>query len=178
MTLGRRVARRLDTEAIPHALIGAAALAAAGVARSTFDIDMLTTDPRVLDPAIWQSLRDDNVTIDVRRGDIDDPLAGVVRFSTPDERPVDLVVGRYEWQRRALDRARALTTGDRVVQARDLVLLKLYAGGTQDLWDIRQLLDLDSDSALAADVDADLTELPALRALWVDVRRAGRQRDE
>ena len=178
MTLGRRVARRLDAEAIPHALIGAAALAAAGVARSTFDIDMLATDPRVLDPAIWQSLRDGNVTVDVRRGDIDDPLAGVVRFSAPDERPVDLVVGRYEWQRRALDRARTLTTGDRVVQARDLVLLKLYAGGTQDLWDIRQLLDLDPDSALAADVDADLTELPALRAMWVDVRRAGRQRDE
>ena len=45
MTLVDRVSARLQAAGIPHALIGAAALAAAGVARSTFDIDLLTVDP-------------------------------------------------------------------------------------------------------------------------------------
>lgn len=49
MTLLERVVDRLASEAVPHALIGAAALAAAGVSRSTFDIDLLTTDRRVLE---------------------------------------------------------------------------------------------------------------------------------
>jgi hypothetical protein len=173
MTLGRRVARQLDAEGIPHALIGAAALAAAGVARSTFDVDLLTIDDRALDHTVWDPLRQTGVVVEVRRGDADDPLAGVVRLSARDDRPVDVVIGRHAWQQRAIDRARTLTTGDRVVQPRDLVLLKLYAGGTQDLWDIRQLLDLGADSKLIADVDADLDELPAsARERWAEVRRA------
>jgi hypothetical protein len=173
MTLGRRVSRLLDSEGIHHALIGAAALAAAGVARSTLDLDMLTTDERALDHRIWDPVRASGVAVDVRRGDADDPLAGVVRVSASGERPVDLVLGRHAWQRRAVDRAITLATGDRVVQPRDLVLLKLYAGGTQDLWDIRQLLDINSDPTLIAHVEADLAELPAAaRGLWAEVQRS------
>lgn len=41
MTLPGRVVDLLVRRDIPHALIGAAALAARGVARSTFDIDLL-----------------------------------------------------------------------------------------------------------------------------------------
>jgi hypothetical protein len=48
VTLLEQVTARLDAERIPYALIGAAALAAAGIARSTFDIDLLTTDRRCL----------------------------------------------------------------------------------------------------------------------------------
>ncbi len=53
-----------------------------------------------------------------------------------------------------------------------LVLLKLYAGGTQDLWDVRALLELPEGPALVAQVDEDLADLPAdMRARWIDVRR-------
>ena len=41
-----------------------------------------------------------------------------------------------------------------VVRSRDLVLLKLYAGGTQDLWDVRELLQLPGRDRLMADVEA------------------------
>ncbi len=175
MTLGRRVARQLDAEGISHALIGAAALAAAGVARSTFDVDLLTIDHRALNHTVWDPLRETGVVVEVRRGDADDPLAGVVRLSARDDRPVDVVIGRHAWQQRAIDRAHTLATGDRVVQPRDLVLLKLFAGGTQDLWDIRQLLDLGSDSTLIEQVEADLSDLPlSARALWAEVRRSDR----
>ena len=48
MTLLDRVAAVLDSQSVPHALIGVAALAAAGVARSTFDVDLLVVDAAVL----------------------------------------------------------------------------------------------------------------------------------
>jgi len=52
MTLLDRVAELLDAHGSPHALIGAAALAAAGIARSTFDVDLL-----VVDESVWTSAR-------------------------------------------------------------------------------------------------------------------------
>lgn len=167
MTLGDRVVTALDGRGIAHALIGAAALAAFGVARSTLDIDLLTLDPRVLEPGLWTPFRAAGVDIDIRRGDADDPLAGVVRISMVGDRPVDIILGRHAWQRRAVERALQLPDRSKAVQARDLVLLKLYAGGTQDLWDIRQLVAALEGTSLVTDVAGDLGDLPAeARALW------------
>jgi hypothetical protein len=53
---------------------------------------------------------------------------------------------------------------------RDLVLLKLYAGGTQDAWDVRALLEGPGRQHLVADVEADLAALPArMRELWASL---------
>jgi hypothetical protein len=166
-----RVHAVLERHAVRHALIGAAALASAGIARSTFDIDVLTTDDRVLNDGIWTSLRDQDVFVEVRCGDADDPLAGVVRLEQANERPVDLIVGRHHWQSRAVDRATPMDEGPPVVTPRDLVLLKLYAGGTQDLWDVRALLALPGATQLIADVEGDLAALSAvMRDRWATVR--------
>lgn len=165
-----RVAAVLDEHQISHALIGAAALAARGIARSTYDIDLLTTDLRALDPPVWVTLPAH--AVDIRRGDLDDPLAGVIRIAIGTDRPVDVVVGKHPWQERAVARAEPIAGVTRVVLARDLVLLKLYAGGTQDLWDIRELLAL-GDTALPEEVTADLAALPEpLRQRWAAVQHA------
>lgn len=172
MTLVDRVLRLLNAHAVPHALIGASALAAHGIARSTYDIDLLTTDARVLGVGLWDPLRAENTMIDIRRGDVDDPLGGVVRLEAPGERPVDIILGKHTWQTRALERAERPPEGPPVVTARDLILLKLYAGGTQDLWDVRELLQLPGSEQLAADVGADLAEQPrAMQERWAEVGR-------
>jgi hypothetical protein len=172
MTLLDRVGQLLNAHAVPHALIGASALAARGIARSTFDIDLLTTDARVLGAGLWDALRAENVTVDIRRGDADDPLGGVVRLETPGERPVDIILGKHAWQTRALERAEQPTEGPPVVTARDLVLLKLYAGGTQDLWDVRELLQAPGAEQLIAEVGADLAEHPRVMGeRWAEARR-------
>ena len=169
MTALDRVRAVLDEHHLSYALIGAAALAARGIARSTFDIDLLTTDLRALDSAVWAALP--AAAIDVRRGDVEDPLAGVIRVTLDADRPVDIVVGKHAWQARAIERAEAISGGPPVVLARDLVLLKLYAGGVQDLWDIRELLAL-GDPSLDADVAADLSALPELlQQRWASLRR-------
>lgn len=171
MTLLDHVVALLTTHQIPHALIGAAALAARGIARSTYDIDMLTADPRVLDRGLWADLVNGGAAVDIRRGDEDDPLGGVVRVEAARERPVDIILGRLGWHRRAVDRAETLPDGPPVVTAGDLILLKLYAGGPQDLWDVRELLRLPGADRLAAEVSAELTgHPPSMQELWVQAR--------
>ena len=172
MSLLDRVLAVLEHHGVAHALIGAGALAARGIARSTYDIDLLTTDGRVLRDDLWNDVRSRGASVDIRRGDRDDPLLGVVRIEEPQERPVDIIVGRYAWQARAVERADRVPGGPPIVTARDLVLLKLYAGGTQDLWDVRELLSLPGAATLVAEVSADLEQLPtAMHARWDDARR-------
>jgi hypothetical protein len=172
MTLLARVVGLFDSAGVSHALIGAAALAARGVARSTYDIDVLTTDVRVLEAGLWEPLRAGGADVDIRRGDLDDPLGGVIRVTAAGERPIDVVLGKGRWQARSVERADRPPGGPPIVAARDLVLLKLYAGGSQDLWDVRALLELPDRAALIAEVDEDLADLPAdMRARWVAMRR-------
>ena len=171
MTLLDRVSALLGEAGIPHALIGAAALAAAGVARSTFDVDLLVLDTSVLGDAAWASLRHEGASVEIRRGDDDDPLKGVVRIEAEGERPVDVIVGRHPWQAQVLERALRPDTGPPVAVPRDVILLKLYAGGSQDFWDVRELLRGEAAERLIADVEADLANLPqSMRDRWVTVR--------
>ena len=65
MTLFDQVLALLNAYRVPHALIGAAALAAHGVARSTYDIDLLTTDARVLGRGLWTALDHGGATVDI-----------------------------------------------------------------------------------------------------------------
>ena len=167
MTLLDRVAAVLERAGIPHALIGAAALAAAGVARSTFDVDLLVLDPSVLSAAMWEGLRRDGAGVEILRGDDDDPLRGVVRIEAAAERPVDVIVGRHAWQARVLERATPADAGPPVAAPRDVILLKLYAGGSQDLWDVRELLRGEIAERLIGEVEADLANLPqVMRDRW------------
>jgi hypothetical protein len=59
-----------------------------------------------------------------------------------------------------------------VAEAADLVLLKLYADGVQDRWDIAQLLALDDGEDIGRDVERRLGALPrAARDRWSEFRR-------
>jgi hypothetical protein len=166
-----RVAAVLDRSGARYALIGAGALAAHGIARSTFDLDLFTDAAAVLRPDTWASLSAaGHVRVSVRTGDADDPLRGVVRIEADGERDVDVVVGRSAWQSEAVDRARPLLiSGIRllVVTPADLVLFKLYAGGSQDCWDIEQLLAGADRQLLIQEVESRLEALPGeARQLW------------
>ncbi len=175
MSLLAEVVRRLQHAEIRCALIGAEALSLRAASRSTLDRDLLTTDLRSLDSALWKPLIDSGIHCDVRRGDAEDPLAGVVRIAAAGERPVDLIVGRYAWQTRILERAEMLDLGDVVLpvpRASDLILLKLFAGGGQDAWDIAQLLAADDRAEAVAEVERQLADLPAdARLLWERILR-------
>jgi hypothetical protein len=178
VSLLSKVVSQLGARRVPFAAVGGIALAIRGVARSTFDVDLLTLDTSVLADPFWLLLERDNAVVEIRRGDADDPLRGLVRLTSRDERPVDVVVGRGAWQDAAVQRAEPFSLLDTrvpVVRAADLILLKLHAGGTQDLWDVKQLLDADRDEDVSREVDSRLAEVPRGAAIaWKRVRADGR----
>jgi len=60
-----------------------------------------------------------------------------------------------------------------ILRAADLILLKLYAGGPQDRWDIAQLLAAGDHGALVEEVELRLPDLPSeASALWKSLRSA------
>jgi hypothetical protein len=168
VSLLAQVSAVLGRAGMPHAVIGAAALAAHGVTRATADVDVLTTDAGCLVPTLWVHFRQGGIDVDVRRGDAGDPLAGVVRVGTVGESPVDVIVGRAAWQEAIVRRAIPTTIAGAavpIVGAADLVLLKLYAGGSQDAWDVDQLLD--AVPGIEREVEVRLGDLPPeCTALW------------
>jgi predicted nucleotidyltransferase len=177
LSLLARVAGVLAEAGVPYALIGASALGVHGVIRSSIDFDLFAVERSCLDRRTWSGLETEGVSVEVRKGDSQDPLAGVVRFEVPTELPVDLVVGKSPWQRKILDRAgKAVFAGVElpVIRAIDLILLKLYAGGPQDAWDVQQLLAGPDRESLIAGVERELEALPAESSkLWKRILSQG-----
>ena len=174
MSLLAEVLRVLERERVPHALIGAAALAIHGVSRSTADIDLLSVDATILQGQAWGELERPGRVLRVLKGDAEDPLAGSVRLAEGSE-IVDVVVGRYAWQREIIETAEPLSLGELkvpVARPAGLVLLKLYAGGPKDAWDIRALLEVSDHAAdIEAEVESVVLRLPAdAKRLWSRLR--------
>jgi hypothetical protein len=176
-----RFVQRLRDRDIDVRVIGAAALAAHGVSRATRDLDLLCTDRGVLDPDLWVGVASDGVELSVHVGGPSDPLTGVVRLEEvpDDDAPfdtvidqLDLVVLRALWVRSMHDRpGPEVPVGTRALQAvdaADLILLKLYAGGPLDAWDITSLLQTVPDRvALVRQVEERLSTVPRdAVALW------------
>ncbi|MFN2427348.1 MAG: hypothetical protein ABR587_12980 [Candidatus Binatia bacterium] len=145
------------------AVIGAAAMAAHGVARATMDVDLLLVGRESLDSRAWEQLQRTGAEVEIRRGAPDDPLAGVVRVRHDQSQPIDIVIGAAAWQRRAIERAVPATILGMVAPvatAPDLILLKLYAGSPQDCWDISRLLAASSAEGVEHAVESELPSLP------------------
>jgi hypothetical protein len=173
VTLLESVATLFEEKKIAYALIGASAVAARGAPRSTYDIDLLTVDARVLQDETWEFIRT-LTKIEVRRGDLFDPLKGVVWLRPATERPIDVVVGRWKWQQAVIERAEVVHSdlgSFPTVTMPDLILLKLAAGGPQDAWDIDRLLAIAPESVVA-EVGERLPDLKDdARDLWQRIRR-------
>ncbi|MCP4899440.1 MAG: hypothetical protein GY906_20945 [bacterium] len=173
MQLLAKVVEVLKEHEIDFVVIGASAMAVHGVSRSTLDIDLLTIDQRALRKGIWASLIGEKAEVIVRFGDVQDPLRDVVQIESAAQRPIDLVVGHGGWQTEIFPRAvRGVVGGVKVpiAEKMDLILLKLYAGGQQDLWDIQQLLGTDHSEGLQDRVETALEDLPAgMRKSWLRI---------
>ena len=144
----RRVVTALDKLKIRHALIGGLAVAAHGMIRATKDVDLIIDLPLQDALSLEQSLIDSGFQASFYRGAVDDPIAGVLRLAVPvagAEVSCDLLFASRAWQTRAVTNATSIDLGSfavRVAKPADLFLLKLYAGGPQDLMDAAQLLKL------------------------------------
>jgi hypothetical protein len=163
----------LESVGAPFALIGAHAMAARGYPRFTVDIDFLTTDARVLDRSVWARIERTGGTVDVRRGDDEDPLRGVVHIHLGDGSDIDVVVGKWKWEAGVLERAgsmRVLGVEVPVARTSDLLLLKLAAGGYGDFHDAASLLATGDREQLVRDVEEHIGDVqPDIGPRWRDL---------
>lgn len=164
MKLLARVVSKLELMGAPCALIGGVALAFHGIDRATEDIDLLATEPSILSSSLWEDLRAEGISVGVTEGDHEDPLRGVVRIESAEL--IDIIVPRGRWQDDVLARRlNRVILGERipVVDAADLILLKVDAGGLIDLIDVQLLIR--HDPSLRAIVETRLERLPQ-RIKW------------
>jgi Nucleotidyl transferase AbiEii toxin, Type IV TA system len=140
------IVRRLDEAKArglvdQYALIGGFAVSAWGIPRATHDIDFVLA----LGSAEAASLAA-HLHAEFHAGESDDPLRGVFRMSVTVDHlsvPVQLVLLPPAWNTVVFAHVESLPVFGctvRVVSWQALILLKLYAGGPQDLLDARQIL--------------------------------------
>lgn len=137
---------------INFALIGGLSMAAWGVVRATEDLDFLADcDPspighRQLRSQLESFLRQESCQVEWRVGAHDDPIPLLLRIQLAAKHGglgVDILWAHKRWQREALKRTVSLNVSRsriRVLHPEDLILLKLDAGGPQDLADVEGLL--------------------------------------
>ena len=165
--LASGVAAALVERNIPFMVVGAAALAVRGLSRGTADIDFMTTETSVL-RLDWTGLPA-GTSVESRRGESDDPLAGTVVFNLAGCTPIDLVVGRWKWQREIIERSELLELGAfkaRVPTVPDLVLLKVEAGGLLDQNDALNLIEIHGREVLRV-IESRIRDMPErLQNAW------------
>jgi len=173
------IVAHLEAHEVPFALCGASAMAFYGHLRFTADIDLLTTHPDACQDWFWKPLLKLSTQLDTRIGDESDPLRALTRIRRGQD-VVDVIVGRFGWQSRAVDRAHPMSGLDAdgdvlvpVLELPDLILTKLFAGSSADVQDIRALLEAQTDSERPHVTDAvqrllDHESLSdAMRDLWL-----------
>lgn len=134
------------------ALIGGLAVSAWGAIRATQDIDLLAdSDPspigsRTVRADLQKFFEANRCTAEWRIGDSDDPIPLLLRLNLGgalSQPGADILWVHQRWQREALRRRLEVKSGKLrvlVLHPEDLILMKLDAGGPQDLLDVQALL--------------------------------------
>jgi hypothetical protein len=137
---------------IRAALIGGLAVSAWGPVRATEDIDFLAdSDPspigtRAVRDNLQKFLEANNCKAEWRVGESDDPIPLLLRLELtgPVTLPgADILWAHKRWHQSALERRQKIKLERQqffVLHPEDLILLKLDAGGPQDLLDVQALL--------------------------------------
>ena len=166
------IVRRLDGAKARHlldqyALIGGFAVSAWGVPRATHDVDFALALGAADADALSRFLQ-----AEFEPGESDDPLRGVFRASIAlgdHAIPVQLILLPRAWDAVAFRDVKALPLFDctvPVVSWQVLVLLKLYAGGPQDILDAQQILAVRQPTPAERQSVAALADEVGLSAPW------------
>jgi hypothetical protein len=166
------IVRRLDDAQArhlvdQHALIGGFAVSAWGVPRATHDVDFALalggSDPAALSRFLQ---------VEFQPGGSDDPLRVVFRTKVAADElsvPVQLFLLPPVWNALIFEDVHSLPVFGcmvRVVSWQALILLKLYAGGPQDLLDAQQILAVRQPTEPERRAVAALADRVGLLAAW------------
>lgn len=119
-------------------LIGGLAVSAWSTPRATRDIDLLILVDTGKLQQIVTVFCDAGLHAELRRGDYDDPVPYLIRADA-----VDLLIATKAYEAEAIRQSIAIDIAGKtvpVVSPEFLIILKLKAGGPQDLLDVEELL--------------------------------------
>jgi hypothetical protein len=131
---------------IPNALVGAFAVSYCGVPRSTTDADaVIWLKDRATTEALISSLTSAGYQVKMNSGDIDAPILRAIVIEDRHGNRVDLLSGIRGMAPDAATRcvsASLLDSKIHVIAVEDLIAMKVFADGFQDLEDVRGILQV------------------------------------
>jgi hypothetical protein len=130
-----------------YAVVGALAVSYFGVPRATADADAVLwfKGSGKSEQDLVDRLRAAEYRAQLKRGDIDDPIAGTIVVQDRHGNRVDLLLAVHGMDPEAAGRgvtAALLDSSVRIIAAEDLIAMKIFAGGPQDLEDVRGILQV------------------------------------
>lgn len=131
-----------------YALIGGLAVGGWGIPRATKDIDLfisLKNTDRVTRQELVRRLNKNGFEGELHKGEITDPVRYCIKtIYTKRKIPVDIIILTRRWEAEVVNTAQNVEIFDGltipVASIEGLVVLKLKAGGIQDIADVSKLL--------------------------------------
>ena len=134
----------LQERHIAYAIIGAFAASFYGVVRASLDADAVISLPKTSAvEELCQYFRGQNLKVEYRRGDSEDPVGAVLNVEDSFCNRVDLLIGIRKMPQEVFQRAqeaRFMDTLIKIVSVEDFIALKLFAGSPKDIQDIADVL--------------------------------------
>lgn len=132
---------------VPSAVVGAFAVACYGVPRYTGDADAVAwlKEPGKTVEQLKDRIAAEGYRVSVRHGDFEDPILLSMRVDDEFMNRLDLLLSVRGMDPDAVHRCfttQMLDSMVRVIGAEDLIAMKLFAGGPQDVMDVRGILQV------------------------------------
>ena len=128
----------LTREQIDYAVIGAFAASMHGVVRASVDVDAVLSLASRKAPDLERMFAGAGFGVTLRIGDFEDPIPALLQLTDNFKNRVDLLIGLRGLEAEAFSRAVEVPfqgVSLRVIGQEDLVAMKVFAGGPQDLAD-------------------------------------------
>ena len=135
-----KVIKLLNKLRIPYAIVGAFAASFYGLVRASLDADAVISvekNKKKLEKLL-SSLKKEAWKTDIRQGDSNDPVRGVINIEDKFKNRVDLLTGISGMKEDVFDRvmpASFLKTKIKIVGIEDFIAMKIFAGSAKDIQD-------------------------------------------
>ena len=133
----------LNVQKITYAVIGALAASVHGAVRASLDADALISIPLSQATQLQGAAKASGFSADLSRGDLDDPISGVLKLGDSWDNRVDLLIGLRGMDSQAFDRVVDVPFEGqnlRFIGREDFIAMKVFAGGPLDLVDAARAL--------------------------------------
>lgn len=133
----------LNKQGIAYGVVGALAASVYGTVRATIDADALVSVSPSRLAGLEKIIRKAGLTVQLRRGDSDDPIPALFAISDQFGNRVDLLGGLRGLDPEAFERTIAVAFSGatlRIIGREDFIAMKCFAGGPQDITDAQEAI--------------------------------------